>query len=153
MKTDDEARSVAQVQLPGFTPDSWFPRSSRMRTQPDASLRSVPNTPHDERSLRDDFRSVKEERPSAGVRDGIGTNVWGCRRHARQEGPVGHGCGSGLRSGSCKEKRRREMSKYSALNLSFGRPTLSQRSTLDKVFRPGLHVVWEQGVTQVRCME
>ena len=101
MKTDDEACSVAQVQLPGFTPDSWFPRSSRMRTQPDASQRSVPNTPHDERSLRDDFRSVKEERPPVGVRDGIGTNVCVCRRHARQERQVGQLRGGSWRRGSC----------------------------------------------------
>jgi hypothetical protein len=80
VKTDDEARSVAQLRLLGFTPDSWFPRSSRMRTQPDASPQSVPNTPCDERSLREDFQSVKDERPPAGVRDGIGTTDCGRRK-------------------------------------------------------------------------
>ena len=49
----------------GFTPDSWFPRPSRMRIQPDASMRRVPNTPHDERSLRDESASVKEKQHPA----------------------------------------------------------------------------------------
>lgn len=74
MSTGDEACFAAQYLLFGFTPDSWFPRSSLVRTQPDASWRNVPNIPHDERRIRDGFASVKEERPPAKVGDGICTS-------------------------------------------------------------------------------
>lgn len=80
MSTGHEADFATQHLRFGFTPDSWFPRSSLVRIQPDASWLNVPNIPHDERRIRDGFASVKEERPPTRVRDGICAGCTYCAR-------------------------------------------------------------------------